>query len=165
MFTHVLCQNTKANTGEVVDREPRVAWVVHREETLETGPQNLVCHVLAQLRQSKVLSEILEEDLNEDAAARCRFFFVHVDDGHDVPAKGIGAEQVAKEASNVAKPVRFVSVDGVVVFGKRSLKQVRPETVDLGKSLSNKTVELGVCALLRATLDDHRWKLWLQARG
>ena len=121
--------------------------------------------MLAQFRQSKVLSEILKENLDEDTTARCRFVFVHVDDRHDVPAKGISAEQVAKEASNVAKPVRFVSVDGVVVFGKRSLKQVRPETVDLGKSLSNKTVELGVCALLRATLDDHRWKLWLQARG
>ena len=142
-----------------------MAWVVHREETLETGPEDLVCHVLAQFWQSKVLSEILEENLDEDTTARRRFLFIHVDNRHDVPAKGIGAEQVAKEASNVAKPVRLVSMDGVVVFGKRSLKQVGPETVNLGKSFSNKTVELGVCALLRATLDDHGWQLWLQARG
>lgn len=164
MFTHILRQNTKADTGEVVDGETRVAWVVHREESLETGSKDLIRHLRSQLRQPKMLSEILEENFDKDTTARCRLLLIHMDDRHHMPANRVSAEHVAKEAGNVAKPVRLVPMDRIIVFGERSLKQVRPETIYLGKPFSNQPVELRVCALLRATLDDHGWKLWLQAR-
>lgn len=164
MFTHIFRQDTKTDTGEVVDGKPRIAWVVQREETLETRLENLIRHLRPQLWQAKVLSEILEENLDKDTTARCRFLLVHMDDRHHMPANRVGAEHMTKEAGDVAKPVRLVSVDRVVVFGKRSLEQVRPETIDLGKPFPNQPIELRVCALLRATLDDHGWEFRLQAR-
>lgn len=164
MLTHIFRQNTKTDTGEVVDGEPCVAWVVQREETFETGSKDLIRHLRPQLGQSKMLSQVLEENLDKDTAARCRFFFVHVYNRHHMPANCVSAEHVAEEAGDIAKPVRLVPMDRIIVFGERSLKQVRPETIDLGKPFSNQSIELRVCALLRATLNDHGWKLWLQAR-
>lgn len=80
-----------------------------------------------------------------------------------MPSDRVRAEHVSEEGGDVAQPVGLVAVDRVVVFGKGGLEQVRPETVDLGKSLSDQTVELRVCPFLRATLDDHRRQLRLQA--
>lgn len=164
MFTHVFCQNTKTDTSEVVDGEPCVAWVVQREEAFKTGSEDLIRHLRPQLGQSKMLSQVLEENLDKDTTTRCRLFFVHVYDRHYMPANCISAEHVAEEAGNVAKPIRLVPMDRVIVLGECSLKQVRPETIYLGKPFSNQSVELRVRALLRATLNDHGWKLWLQTR-
>lgn len=142
MFTHIFRQNTKTDTGEVVDGETRVAWVVHREESLEAGSKDLIRHLRPQFGQSKMFSEILEENLDKDTTARCCLLLIHMDDRHHMPANRVSAEHVAKEAGNVAKPVRLVPMDRVVVFDERSLKQVRPETIDLGKPFSNQSVEL-----------------------
>jgi hypothetical protein len=70
---------------------------------------------------------------------------------------------VSEEPSNVPQAIRLVAVDSVVVFSERGLKQVRPETVNLGKAFSNQAIELGVCPFLRATLDDHGRQFWLHA--
>ena len=51
----------------------------------------------------------------------------------------------------------------VVVLGECCLEQIRPEAINLCKPLSNQAVEFGVCPLLRATLDNHRWQFVLQA--
>lgn len=80
-----------------------------------------------------------------------------------MPANGVRAEHVAEESGNVAQLVRVVAVDGVVVLCECLLKEVGPEPVDLGKSLGNETVELGVRLLLRTALDDHGGHLGLHA--
>ena len=131
MLAHVLCENTEPNTGEVVDGEAGVARVFQGKETLETGSEDFIPHPLAQLGQAKVLAQILEENLDEDTTARRRFFLVHMDYGHDVPANRIGADHVAEEPGNVAQSIRLISMNCVVVFGKCGLEQVRPQTVDL----------------------------------
>ena len=48
MFAHVLCENTKPDTGEVVDGETGMAWVLQRKETLEAGFEDFIPHPLAQ---------------------------------------------------------------------------------------------------------------------
>lgn len=110
-----------------------------------------------------MLPQILEENLDENTTTRRRFFFVQVNDRHDMPADGVSAEHMTKEPRNVAQTVGFVAMNRVVVFGKRRLKQVTPEPIDLGKPLANQAVKLGVCSLLGAAFDNHGWKLWLQA--
>lgn len=164
MLTHVLGQDTETDTGKVVDGEPGVTWVVHREDSSKAGPEDLICHPLPQLRQAKMFAQNLEKNLDEDTTARCCFILVHVDDGHDVPPKRVSAEQMPKEAGNVAQSIRLVSVNRIVVFGECRLKQVGPQTIDFSEPFSNQSVELGVCAFLRAALNDHGWKLVLQAR-
>lgn len=54
-------------------------------------------------------------------------------------------------------------MDGLVVFGKRLLKEIAPQAVNLGEALANKAKELGIRLLLRATLDNHGRHLWLLA--
>lgn len=165
MLAHVLGQHTHADAGEVIDREAGVAGVVQWEEALEAGAQDLVPHAFLQLRQAHVLSEVLEEDLDEDTATGCRLLLIHVDDRHDMPANRVGADHVAEEASNVAESVCLVAVDCVVVLGECSFEEVRPEAIDLSKSFTDQAVELRIRALLGATFDDHRWELGLEASG
>jgi hypothetical protein len=162
VFAHVFGQDTHTNAGEVVDREAGVARVLGREKTLETWSQDLVSEPGLQGRQAHVLCKILEQDLDEDTAAGGGFLFVKMDHREDMPANGIVADHMSEEARNVAQTIRLVTVDGIVVFGKRSLEQVRPEPVDLCESLSDQTVKLGVCPFLGAALDDHRRQFWLQ---
>lgn len=68
---------------------------------------------------------------------------------------------MSKQHCNVAKLVVFVSVDSIVILGKRLLKKIAPQTVDFGKSLANQSKKLGVCLFLRTTLDNHRGQFWL----
>jgi hypothetical protein len=69
---------------------------------------------------------------------------------------------MTEELSDVAEFVGFITMNSIVVFGKSGLEQVGPKTVDLGKSFSDQTVELGVCSFLGTTFDDHGWKFVLQ---
>lgn len=56
MLAHIFCQYTKADAGEVVDGEARLAGVVQREEALEAGAQNFVRgQSLLELREAEVL--------------------------------------------------------------------------------------------------------------
>lgn len=56
-------------------------------------------------------------------------------------------------------------MDSLVVLGKGLLKEIAPQTVDLGKPLTNQAKELGVRLFLGATLDNHGWQLRLLASG
>jgi hypothetical protein len=51
---------------------------------------------------------------------------------------------VTKQHRNIAQFVVLVSMDSVVVLGKSLLKQVAPQSVDLGEALTNHAKELGV---------------------
>lgn len=72
---------------------------------------------------------------------------------------------MAKELGNVAQLVVLVPMDRLVVLLKRLLKQVAPQTVDLGEPLGNETKELCIRLFLRAALYNHRGHLGLLARG
>lgn len=109
-----------------------------------------------------MLTQVLEQNLDKNTAAGCRFLLVHMDDRQDVPANCISAYHVAEEPSNVAQSIRLIPMDCVVVFGKSSFIQVGPQTVNLGEPFTNQSVELGVRTLLRATLDDHGWEFVLE---
>lgn len=163
MLAHLLREQTHANAGEVVDGEPSVARVVHREEPVEAGTQDGVQQSLPQLRQSEMLRHVLEQNLDENTAARGSLFLVQVDNGQDMPANCVAAQDMTKEASNVAEAVRLVPVNRLVVLGKRLLEQVSPEAVQLGKPLADEAVELGIRPLLRAALNHHGRQLGLPA--
>jgi hypothetical protein len=62
---------------------------------------------------------------------------------------------MAEEAGNIAKPICFVAVDGIVVFGEGRFEKIRPQPIELRKALPNKTVELRVGPFLRTTLNHH----------
>lgn len=155
MLAHVLRQHTHTNTGEVVDREASVSRVLCGEQTLEAGPQDLVSETGLQTRKSEVLCEILEQNLDKDTAARSGLLFIHMDYGQNMPANGVIAEHMSEESCNVPQAIRLIAVNSIVVIGERGLEQVSPEAVNLGKPLSNQTIELGVCPFLGATLNDH----------
>lgn len=72
-----------------------------------------------------------------------------------MPPNSVIADHMSKEACNVAKTVCLIAMNGVVVFGEGRLKEIRPQSIDLGKSLTNQAVEFGECAFLGAALDDH----------
>jgi hypothetical protein len=163
VLAHVFRQHTHTNTGEVIDRETGVTRVLCWEQTLEAGPQNLVSETGLQARKTKVLGEILEQNLDEDTATGRGLFLVHMDYGQNVPANGVIAEHVSEKPCDVPQAIRLVAVDSVVVLGECGLKQVRPETVNLGKPFSNQAVELGVCPFLGATLDNHGRQFRLHA--
>jgi hypothetical protein len=163
MLSHVFCQHTHTDTGKVVDGEAGVARVFCREQTLEAGPKDLVSESGLQARQTEVLCKILEENLDENTAAGGCFLLIHMNHRQNMPANGVIAKHMSKEACNVPQTVRLVAVNSVVVFGECGLEQVRPEAVNLSKPLSNQTIELGVCPFLGATLDDHRRQFRLHA--
>jgi hypothetical protein len=66
----------------------------------------------------------LEENLDEDTAAGCGLLFIEVNHRQDMPTNSIVADQVAKELCDVAEAVCFITMDGIIVFGKGSLEQV-----------------------------------------
>lgn len=165
MLAHVFGQNTHANAGEVIDRETGMSRVIRGEETLKAWPQNLITESGLQAGQAHVLSKVLEQNLDEDTAARGGFLFVEMNHRKNMPADGIVADHVSEETSDVTQTVCLVAVNRVVVFGKCSLEQVRPQAIDLCEPLSNQAVELGVGSFLGATLDNHRRQFWLQTGG
>lgn len=63
-------------------------------------------------------------------------------DRKDMPANTIGCQKVTKESCNISQSVRLVSMYSIVIFGKRLLEKVGPQSIELGETLSNKTEEL-----------------------
>lgn len=165
MLSHLLGQDTHADAGKVVDGEPDVARVLHGEDAMEARPESFVGQARPQLGQPGFLQDVLEQDLDEDAATGCGFIFVEADDAEAVPAQSIGRKHVTKQHGNVAQLVVLVSVDGLVVLCKGLLEEIAPQTVDLGEALANHAKELGVSLFLGATLDNHGRQLGLLAFG
>ena len=82
MLSHLLGQNTHANTGKVVDGESDVAGVFAGEDSFEAGAEGFISHSCPQL--------------DEDTAAGRGFILVQVNDGEAVPTKGIGGKHVTE---------------------------------------------------------------------
>lgn len=62
---------------------------------------------------------------------------------------------MTEKSGYVSQPVGLITMYGFVIFDERLFEQVCPHTVNLGESLSDETVELGVGLLLRTCFDDH----------
>lgn len=101
-----------------------MAWVFRGEETLKARPQYIISKSGLQSRQTKILCKVLEQNFDEDTAAGCGFLFVEMNHRQDMPTDRVVADEMAKELGNVAQFVCFVTMDGIVVLGKGSLKQV-----------------------------------------
>lgn len=101
-----------------------MAWVLRGEETLEARSQYIIPKAGLQPRQTEILCEVLEQDFDEDTAAGCGLLLVEVNHRQHMPTNGIVADEMAEELGNIAQFICFVTVDGIVVLSKGSLKQV-----------------------------------------
>lgn len=156
MLSHILSKCTKADTGEEVDGESRVLWVVLGEEPLEERACGWVIEKpLLHPIEADVLEDLLEHDLDEDTGGGGGVLLCHPDDVHDGPGDSVARDEVAEEAGDVAEPIRLVPMDGVVVRAEAVFKVDRPHRVELGQSLAHEAVEFVVAPLLRATLNHH----------
>jgi len=72
---------------------------------------------------------------------------------------------MAEKLGDDAKTVGFQTVNCIVVFDKRSFKELVPHAIDLAKTLTNQAEEFVVSTFLGTALDNHRWKFVLQSRG
>jgi hypothetical protein len=86
MLSHLLGQNTHANTGKVVDGESDIAGVIRGEDAFEVRSQSFVGQACPQLGQSGFLQDMLKQDLDEDTATGRSLIFVEVNDAKAVPA-------------------------------------------------------------------------------
>jgi hypothetical protein len=89
MLAHAFRQLAHADAREVVDGEARVARIVRREDAGETLLQLRRIQLRAQLRHAQRLSQVLEEYLDEDAAAGRRVLFVQAHDREHMPAQPV----------------------------------------------------------------------------
>jgi len=126
--------------------------------------QVTVLQPLLQLQRAQVLRHLLEQDLDEDAAAARGFRLVQVDVLQHAPGQRVRVQQVREQLGDVAQLVRLQPVDGAVVLGKRVVKLLHVRGVDVAEALGDEAVELEVRALLRAALDEHGAQLHLLPR-
>lgn len=124
MLAHIFCQDTHADTGEIVDGESSVTRIFCREKTLETGTKDFISETSLQTRQTEMFSKILEQDLDEDSTTRGSFFLIHVDDTENVPSDGIVADHMPKETRDVSQAVCLIAMDSVVIVRKCSLEEI-----------------------------------------
>lgn len=101
-----------------------MAWVICGEETLEARSQYIIPKAGLQSRHTEILREVLEQDFDEDTAAGCGLLLVEMNHRQDMPTNRIVADEMAEELGNITQFVCLVTMDGIVVLGKGSLKQV-----------------------------------------
>jgi hypothetical protein len=153
--SHVLGKHTQSDRGKVVDGESRVLRVVFGEDTRQCRLQVRFLEPRSHLFDSHLLHDFLHEDLDEDSARRRRFLLVHVDEVKDSPRYSIGSQEMAEESTDIPQFVGFVTMNGVVVFGKSLLEVVTPHSTDFAESFTDEAVKLGVRSLLRTTFNNH----------
>ena len=148
MLTHSLGEYTHSNTGKVIDGESSVPGVVSRKDTAKAGRENVILHAFLKFRKSKCFSQVLEQDFDENTAARGGFIFIQMNYRKNVPSDCISTQQMSKETCDVSQSVGLVSVNCVVVLSKGLFEQVSPQTIQFCESFPNEAKELGVCFLL-----------------
>lgn len=79
MRAQLIGEAPKADGGEEVDREARVARILARENSDERVRVHWVRQALAERLEAEELGELLEEDLDKDARRRRCFFLVQPD--------------------------------------------------------------------------------------
>ena len=129
MFTHIFRRSTKTDTREVVDCETCILGIVHGEHTTAAPSDFVVLKALRNRLQAHGLRHFVEHDLDEDTATRSCIVLSQFDAFEHSPRDRIRAEQVAEEASDVAKAVGLVSVDSGVVVVEGALETFVPDPV------------------------------------
>lgn len=166
MLSHALGKSSEPDARKEVDAESRVLGAVLDGQhvgvvLLHRG----LLEALDELLESEDFLHLLEEDLDKDTGRRGRVVFVHVDDIEAGPADRVRRQEMTKEASNVAQPVRLVAMDAVVVGAEAFFEEARPLPSQLAHALPNVTVKSAEGTLLRAALDDHVAELDFLALG
>lgn len=72
-----------------------------------------------------------------------------------MPTYGIGAEEVAEEAGNVAEAIGFVAMNSVIIVGEGILEKFFPEAVETTEAFRDEAKELAVGSFLAAHFNDH----------
>jgi hypothetical protein len=163
MFAHILRNLAHSNRSEVIDREPRIAWIILREHAGERFLKIRILQPFDKFLHSHDLAELLEKNFDKDTRGGGGLLFVEMDGGKDVPAQTVGGKHVAKEFRDVAELISFVAVNGVVVGAEGVFEEVGPHAVELCKTFANEAVELGVGALLGTAFNYHGAELWFLA--
>lgn len=155
VLSHLLRQYTKSDTGEVVDGETGVLWVVHWEQILTCRPYFLVFEPLCKSLQTHTLHHLLHHDLDEDTGTRCCIVLVHFDGTEVGPRYRVISKHVSKETRDVTEPVRLISMNGVVIAAEGLFDRLHPNTIEPTKPFPDEAVKCRVRTLLRTTLDNH----------
>jgi len=79
MLSHFLCDSSKTNTREIVDREPRVLRIVHREHIPAATLHFRIPESLHNRFETHCLLHLLQQQLDKDTTATRGFVFVHLD--------------------------------------------------------------------------------------
>ena len=137
MFTHVFGNSAQSDTREEIDREPRVLWVINREDVGQERLKLILLEPLLEFDQTHSFDNLLKHDLDEDTTRTRRVVFVHLDRFHHGPRNGVRHQQVSEEPRNVAKFVRVFSVDRRVEFVEELFERDLPHLVQLAESFSH----------------------------
>jgi hypothetical protein len=140
-LSHILRNDTKADTGEIVDAEAGIFGDVGGEHAGASMLNFRVLEPFFQSRQTHTLHHLLHQNLDEDTTTTCRIIFVHFDAFKDGPGNGIRGKHVAKEPGDITEPVGFVSVDGVVVVDESLLEAIGPDAVESAETFPDEPVE------------------------
>lgn len=68
MFTHILSDGTQPDTGEIVDGESRVLWILHWEHPRATSLYLLILEPLRNALQTHTLHHLVQHDFDENTA-------------------------------------------------------------------------------------------------
>ena len=159
MFSHFLRNRTHSNTREVVDREPRILGVIHREHLAAEMFDFGILEPIHNGHHPHALHDLSKHNLDENSGGGSRFILIHLNGLKKSPGKRIRSKEVTEKPSDIPESVRLVPMYCLVVFAERLFKSVSPHAVDLGESLSDEAIELAVRTFLGATLDDHLHEL------
>lgn len=162
---HALRQRPEPDARKEVYAEANVFRVLSREHARQVVRQRRLVQRRDEPLEAHVLGEVLEQNLDEDAAAARRVLLRDPHAAQLAQAERARGEHVRKELCNVAQLVGLVAVDGGKVLYEALAELVRPEAVELGEALADQAVELGVGAFLGAAFDDHAAELLLHADG
>ena len=80
MGAEVFGDGAEADTGEEVDREAGVPWVIGWENAVVMLGHGLVAEARLQLLEADLFYDGFEEDFDEDARAAGCILFVEIDD-------------------------------------------------------------------------------------
>lgn len=155
VLSHILGDDSKTNTGEIVYGEPGILGYVDREHSLASMFHLGVLEPFCQRLQPHALHHLVHQYLDEDTRTRRSIIFVHPDAFEHHPRNGIGGEEMAKESGNITQTVRFVAMNRGVVIPKRSLQAIGPNAVELAKPFTDVSIERRIRPFLRTTLDNH----------
>ena len=144
MLSHLRCYWTHVDAREVVNREPGVLGVIHREHIPTMASNLFIREPCGDSLHTHTLHDLLHQNLHKDTTAASRVVLIHLDHAERGPRDGVAGEEVAKEASNIAKTVGLIPMDGVILLPEGYFERVAPDAVDFAETFANQAVEAGI---------------------